>query len=173
MSVLKGGWSVDNQYAHRELGIPALGIVDIDVLKEGGQVWSKPLDGAYVPQISHQSFQLQRQSILVALEATGRDMKRDGGINLLHGQEREACDNLFNQLREYGILVVPGGELECWLKHLGTSGQKSKWLVEMFEKMGDSPDQANYLRPTSGDVWDFIGLAKTWLSDNARKGIPV
>lgn len=156
----------------RELGIPALGIVDIDVLKEGGQVWNKPLIGAFIPQISHQSFQLQRQSILTALEATGKDMKRDGGINLLQGQEREACDNLFNQLREYGVLVVPEGELESWLKHLGSSVSKSKWLVETFEKMGDSPDQSTYLRPTTGDVWDFIGLAKTWLSDGARKGIP-
>ena len=100
-------------------------------------------------------------------------MKRYGGIGLLHGQEREACENLFSQLREYGVLVVPGGELESWLHHLGASGQKSKWLVDTFEKMGDSPDQPNYLRPTNGDVWDFIGLAKGWLSDGARKGIPI
>ncbi len=30
----------------RELGIPASGIVDIDVLKEGGAVWAKPMVGA-------------------------------------------------------------------------------------------------------------------------------
>jgi hypothetical protein len=38
--------------------------------------------------------------------------------------------------------------------------------------MGESPDEANYLKPKSGDVWDFIAQAKAWLSNPAKKGIP-
>lgn len=157
----------------RELGIPALGIVDIDVIKDGGQVWTKPLEGAFIPPASHQSLHMQRQSIFGLFGATGKDMKRDGGIALLTGQDQEACRNLFEQLREYGILVVPGGELESWLIPLGASGHGSKWLIEMFEKMGDAPSDEGYLRPGAGDVWDFIGLGKNWLTNAARKGIPV
>lgn len=149
-----------------------MGIVDIDVIKEGGHVWAKPLEGAFIPEASHASMHAQRQSIKGLFDATGRDMKRDGGIGLLNGSDREACGNFLKQLQEYGCLVVPGGEVESWLKNLGASGHGSKWLIEMFEKMGDSPESPNYLSPDAGDVWDFIGLAKKWLSDPERKGIP-
>ena len=55
----------------RELGIPAIGIVDIDVLKEGGVVFGKPLNGAFVPEPSHQSFHNQRQTYKTAFDASG------------------------------------------------------------------------------------------------------
>ena len=157
----------------RELGIPALGIVDVDVLKEGGQVWTKVLRGAFVPDVSHESLHRERQSIFQAFEATGQDMKRDGGINVLEGQEHEACGNLFSQLKEYGILVVPGGELESWLSQLEATGHGPHWLIEVFEKMGESPDDGGYLSPVAGDVWDFLGEARSWVGNANRKGIPV
>lgn len=156
----------------RELGIPALGIVDIDVLKEGGLVWSKPLIGAFIPEISHQPLHTQRQTILKAFTDSGRDMKRDGGVSILNGGEKEACENMFEQLLEYGVLIVPGGELESWVQEVGATGHGSKWLIDAFEKMGDTPEDQNYLQPSDGDVWNFIGQAKTWLSNNQRKGIP-
>lgn len=156
----------------RELGIPALGIVDVDVLKEGGQVWGKPLNGAFMPTASHSSLHAQRQSLKAVFDATGKDMKQDGGVNLLSGSNKEACENLFSQLKEYGCLVVPGGEVESWLKHLGATGHGSKWLIDMFEKMGDSPESTNYLSPSDGDIWSFLGVAKSWLIDPNRKGIP-
>lgn len=157
----------------RELGIPALGIVDIDVLKEGGQVWSKPLEGAFIPDISHESFHNQRQSILTAFTNSGQDMKRDGGISILNGQEKEACENLFSQLLEYGVLIVPGGELESWLPNLGASGHGSKWMIDAFEKMGEVQGSPGYIGPSANDVWEFIGMAKSWLRNNVRKGIPL
>jgi hypothetical protein len=40
----------------------------------------------------------------------------------------------------------------------------------VFEEMGEFPDDANYLKPKGGDVWDFI--AKAWLTNPAKKGIP-
>jgi len=43
----------------------------------------------------------------------------------------------------------------------------------MFEKMGDVPDDPDYLTPTGDDVWDLLGLAQEWGSDVNRKGIPV
>ncbi len=156
----------------RELGIPALGIVDIDVLKDGGQEWTKPLKGAYIPEISHESLHKQRQSLLKAFVDTGSDLKKDGGITLLEDAEREACENLFSQLKEYGVFIVPNGELESWVKKLGATGHGSKWLIEAFEKMGETPEDPNYLSPEDGDVWSFIGEAKDWLADSNRKGIP-
>lgn len=156
----------------RELGIPAIGIVDIDVLKEGGQVFSKPLNGAFIPEPSHQALHNQRQTMKTAFDASGQNMKRDGGVEILDDPNKEACNNLFNQLEEYGVFVIRNGELESWLTNLGATGHGSKWLIDIFEKMGSNPEDANYLRPSNGDVWDFIGKVKNWIDDPNKKGIP-
>lgn len=156
----------------RELGIPAVGVVDIDVLKDGGTNWSNFLISGFVPEISHQSFANLRVAVKQKLEATGKDMKRDGGINLLSPADKEAANNLLNQLNEYGLFVVRAGELESWLKHLGASGHGPNWLIEVFEKMGEDPDSNSYLLPTDNDVWAFIGKIKAWLIEPNKKGIP-
>ncbi len=156
----------------RELGIPAVGIVDIDVFKDGGSNWSNFLKSGFAPDISHQSLASLRVAVKQQFDATGKDMKRDGGINILSHGNKEAANNLLDQLSEYGLFVVRGGELESWLKHLNASGHGPNWLIEVFEKMGEDPDSATYLHPSSNDVWEFIGDIKTWLVDPNKKGIP-
>lgn len=156
----------------RELGIPAIGIVDIDVLKEGGKVFAKPLDGGFIPPLNHKVFQDQRQLIFKAMESTGKNMKRDGGMEILSHSDKEACNNFLDQLKEYGIFVVKNGELESWLKRLGASGHGPSWLIDIFQLMGENPDVSGYLKPESGDVWDFIGEINYWICNINRKGIP-
>jgi hypothetical protein len=77
------------------------------------------------------------------------------------------------KIRSYGLFVVRSGELESWLQHLGATGHGPAWLIDIFQKMGDDPDNANYLKPAADDVWLFISSVKRWLKDTARKGIPV
>jgi ABC-type cobalamin/Fe3+-siderophores transport system ATPase subunit len=156
----------------RQLGIPAAGIVDVDVLKEGGTNWINLLSSASVPTIAHGSLGTIRSAIKRAMDATGKDMKRDGGIAILPAQELEAAKNLLSQLREYGIFVVPGGELESWVKFLGATGHAPAWLIDIFEKMGEDPEAEGYLKPSSGDVWAFVSQIKEWLIEPNRKGIP-
>lgn len=156
----------------RELGIPAVGLIDIDVLKEGGQVFTKLLDGAFIPQLNHQPYHNQRKSLYDTLNATGQNWKIKGGIDLLNGEDKEACSNFLNQLTEYGVFVIQKGELESWLKHLNASGHGSNWLIDIFSKMGDNPEDANYTKPTNGDVWDFMGEIKKWVENPNKKGIP-
>lgn len=156
----------------RELGIPAVGIVDIDVLKEGGQVFTKLLEGAFIPQLNHQPFQNQRKSLYDTLNNTGQNWKIKGGIDLLDGGDKEACSNFLNQLIDYGVFVIQKGELESWLKPLNGVGHGSNWLIDIFSKMGDNPENANYTKPTDGDVWDFMGEVKSWIENSNKKGIP-
>jgi ABC-type cobalamin/Fe3+-siderophores transport system ATPase subunit len=156
----------------RKLGIPATGIFDVDVLKEGGQQWSNVLDGANVPDISRPAFATLRASIRTAMDGTGKDMKREGGIAILRPADREAAQNLLAQLAEYGIFVVPGGELESWLKALGATGHGPSWLIDMFSKMGEDPETAGYVKPADGDAWKFLSDVKGWLINPNRKGIP-
>jgi hypothetical protein len=156
----------------RKLGIPVVGIVDIDVLKEGGVVWTGLLSSLNVPSISHQSLGGIRGAIKKAMDNTGQNMKRDGGIEILSKDDREAASDLLKQLSEYGLFVVPGGELESWLKHLSVGGHGPNWLISIFEKMGEDPTSQKYLRPSVDDVWQFLSKVKAWFVDPNRKGIP-
>ncbi len=142
------------------------------MFQDGGQVFTKPLDSAFIPSLSHLSLHSQRQAIHSALIATGKDMKKDGGILILDVAGQEATNNFFDLLEEYGSFVVRNGELENWFKPLGANGHGSNWLIDIFEKMGDNPDDPTYVKPANGDVWDFMGKIKYWMDNQNRKGIP-
>jgi Predicted ATPase len=156
----------------RQLGIPAAGIVDVDVLKDGGANWINLLSSANIPSISHGSLATMRVAVKQAMDATGHDMKRDGGVSILNPPDEEAARNLLIQLAEYGIFVVPGGELESWLKFLGVTGHGPTWLIGIFEKMGEDPEATHFVKPAEGDVWAFLSKVKSWLMNANRKGIP-
>ncbi|NWB74906.1 ATP-binding protein [Pseudomonas sp. G5001] len=156
----------------RELGIPAAGIVDIDVLKDGGSTWTNMLISTSVPNISHNSLATMRVAVKQAMDATGLNMKRDGGVDILKGEDKEAAINLLEQLADYGMFVVPKGELESWLKITNTSGHGPSWLIDIFEKMGENPSSPNYIKPSEGDVWEFISKIRAWHVNANRKGIP-
>ncbi len=156
----------------RELGIPVAGIVDIDILKDGGGVWTSFLDCGAIPELEKGPLATLRQAIKKKFDDSGQDMKRDGGVDILQEQDREALQNLFNKLAEYGLFVVPNGELESWLKQLNVTGHGPNWLVEVFEKMGEDPSSVDFLTPDEGDVWSFLDCISEWFFDPRRKGIP-
>jgi len=156
----------------REMGIPAVGIYDIDILNNEGSNWTNALKSSFVPDISHQPYGQTRSLIKNKFSELKIDMKKDGGINALPRSEKEASENLFNQLEEYGLFTVRTGEVEHWLQSLGVKAHKSVWLPQMFEKMGADPNDSNFIKPSKGDVWEFIGQINTWMSDETKKGIP-
>jgi hypothetical protein len=156
----------------RDLGVPAAAVVDIDVLKEGGSVWTELLLSANVPQPLVDSLAVARASLKKKFDDTGKDMKRDGGIALLDAENREAALELFSQLARYGIFVVPTGEVESWLRALGVPGNRTTWLVAMFETLGADPSAASYVRPSNDDVWSFVETMRQWFDDPLRRGMP-
>lgn len=156
----------------RQMGIPAAAIVDIDVLKNGGSEWSNLLNSASLPTISQEPLTSLKNAVKRAMDETGRDMKRDGGINILPATDQEAAGNLLMQLANYGIFVVPGGELESWVSELGATGHGPSWLINVFEKMGENPEDTAYLRPSDDDIWKFMSQVRCWLINPSRAGIP-
>ncbi|MCY7384346.1 MAG: ATP-binding protein [Microcoleus sp. CAN_BIN18] len=157
----------------RELGIPAVGIVDIDILKDGGQVWTGFLESSFVPELEHQSLANLRNAIKQKLDDSSKNMKREGGVEILSDGEKEAANNLFDKLAEYGVFAVRRGELESWLPNLDATGHGPSWLLAVFEKMGEDPESLDYLKPSNDDVWLFIGEIKKWFTNPTRKGIPL
>ena len=157
----------------REMGIPCAAIVDVDVVKEGGTVWTNLMNSANMPNVTIQSTCTSRVHIKSAFDKKGNNFKTNGGVEVLDDPDKQACNNLFDQLDEYGIFAVRKGELESWLKHLETTASHSpEWLIEIFEKLGEDPSSESYIKPSPGDIWDFILKIKTWFTNPTRKGTP-
>ena len=156
----------------RELGIPAAGIVDIDVLLDGGKEFSKVLQAAFLPDVSHIGMHTERNSLANLVKEQGVDLKQDGGVQALTEKDKEGAENLLRRLQEYGVFVVDHGEVESWLRELKIQGHGSPWLIQIFERLGSDPDDSQYVRPAPGDVWDFMSGIGEWLTNPNRKGIP-
>ena len=155
----------------RKFGVPAVGIPDIDILKEGGKVWLNLLASAQIPNALHTGFATQRAEIKNCFERAGRDMKADGGINALPTSDKKAAEQLLDTLTEYGIFIVPGGELENWLLSLGTPGKKTEWTIGMLERLGLESNELGYVPLGVDDVWGFMTKIIAWIGNPARKGV--
>lgn len=160
----------------RRMAIPTVGIVDLDVVCDGGHNWKKQLIAAAVPEGQHKAVDELRKELRDRLKAISTDpektdFKRKGGVSLLGADDKDTANRLLEILARYGLFVVPIGEVEGWLQGLDVPRAKHSWLHSIFEKLGNAPDAESYVRPTSGDVWDFIGSIQTWLANPARRGL--
>src|ERR1700730_7345483 len=154
----------------RAFGVPAAAAVDIDILKDGGQTWLGWLQSARLPTALHSGFSVQRGDLFTKFTENSINMKTDGGVDALPIADRQAANQLFDTLAEYGIFVVRKGELESWLKSLNAVGKKTDWTIDILDKMGSDPASSNYLKPAQGDVWDFMRSIAGWIKNPARKG---
>lgn len=58
--------------------------------------------------------------------------KRDGKLGLPSGDVSRAAERLLSQLEEWGVFIVPIGELERFIPAIG--GHGSGWLAKVFEQ---------------------------------------
>jgi len=68
------------------------------------------MNGCFIPDMSHAGLQDTRSKVKAAFEKTGKNMKVDGGIQILQGQERNACQDLFDQFTAYGTFLYLMGK---------------------------------------------------------------
>ncbi|MCA1492686.1 AAA family ATPase [Ensifer sp. NBAIM29] len=153
----------------RAFGVPAAAIVDVDILKDGGANWTQWLTAIRIPAASHNGLGQLRSSLKQLFDSQGIDMKKHG-IAQLGRDDQAAMNDFFDQLQQYGLFVVRRGELEAWLPELKIASKKSAWTVDMLERMGSDPSDGSYVRPTAGDVWDFIRDVVKWIREPRRKG---
>lgn len=155
----------------REMGIPAAAIVDFDIIQNGGEEFKKLLKASFIPELSYESLQTMRRNIHQAVKENNINFKKNG-VSGFKKSDAEAFDMFSQSLAEYGIFIVPNGELESWLKKLESNDHGQKWLIDIFEKMGNDPENSNYMKPKNEDVWEFLHYIKKWISNSNRKGLP-
>lgn len=151
----------------REMGIPAVAVVDLDILK-GREDFRDLMKSTFVPQVFWEPWEEQRARIQQKLR--GEDWK-GGGIYRTAREVRAMAEQLLGACAEYGLFVVPTGELECWLPELEVGGHGPEWLTAVFQKMGTDPGSSDYQRPSHGGVWRFMQRVAQWIADPRRKGM--
>jgi ABC-type cobalamin/Fe3+-siderophores transport system ATPase subunit len=156
----------------RKFGIPVAGVYDLDFIKDGGGQGARRLTAASIPDGIKNGLNPTRVSLKASLEAKNMNYKRHGGLGLLEGSERETGYFYLKQLAQYGVFLVPNGEVESWLPDLQIKG-KSDWLVRMFERMGSDDANPDYVTPAKDDVWHFLVGIREWLLNSSRLGIPI
>lgn len=152
----------------RSMGIPTAVIVDLDIIESG---LSKILKEAFIPSALVASFNTLKDKVKTAFDTLGKKAKK-AGVNALLSGDKVAAEHLLDDLAEYGIFVVPVGEVENWLPHLGLVGHGPYWLSTAFEKMGTDSSNPNYVHPAKDDVWEFIRKMSAWIRNPNRKGMP-
>jgi ABC-type cobalamin/Fe3+-siderophores transport system ATPase subunit len=169
----------------REMGVAAAAVLDADVLF--GDDLQRVLSAAQIPDEPGEE-KIRRKmldrcktlqhAVRARLEkvANGKERQlKHGVIATLVLDEREIFEGLINELAIYGVFIVPLGELECWLQPQGLTPpssrkEKKKWLAEAIDRLGWDPDDARYVRPAEGDIWDFLRKIAAWITNPDRKG---
>ncbi|PRQ03615.1 hypothetical protein ENSA5_14180 [Enhygromyxa salina] len=167
----------------REMSVAAATVLDADVLF--GKDLTRVLEAAQIPKAIRKTLLQLRGDFKTSVrdrvaQAQGLDDDARDKIKLKHdlitdltGDERETFEHLIDVFGQYGVFIVPLGELECWLTPLGltpNTDKKRKWLEEALERLGWDPDLEGYVKPQAGDVWDFMRRVAAWIADPQRKG---
>lgn len=160
----------------RKIGIPAVAIPDLDIIKVS-QDLTKLMKACYIPASTQSSLQNERAWLFNILDSltkrTSIDKFKKGGLSLLSGADLTRANQFLTSLAEYGIFVVPNGEIETWLSSVGISSGKhgAEWLIAMFDGIGQTETDANYLKPSSDDIWMFIDQINTWIENPNKLGL--
>ncbi|SLN35171.1 hypothetical protein TRL7639_01644 [Falsiruegeria litorea R37] len=160
----------------RKMGVPTAGIVDVDVVADRSGAWTNQLRAVGIPSSMHSELSCERKTILHNMkenssDPTGKSYKNEGAIDLLSNGELKAARSWLRELANFGLFVVPIGELEHWLPELEVREKGRPWLGKIFSKMGSDPKAPDYIHPAKGDVWDFIADCNAWLTNPARQGM--
>lgn len=155
----------------RDIGIPAAFVLDIDWVKEDGQVWDRYFNAMGAPAGLKDGFAATRRTVRSYLQNASPDYKTRGGIGLLRGDELTTANAFFDQAEEYGLFTVRTGELESWLPALNAERTKNKWLASIFERLGSDPNAPGYVHAGSSDVWAFLEKIAAWAKNPERSGM--
>lgn len=152
----------------RRIGVPAAALVDLDFVAESDGNWESLLGSCLVPESVVWDLRQERAWLNSVLPE--RDTLKRSGVERLDAEDKRRAYAFLSRLSEYGLFLVPVGEMESWFPAMNISGHGSQWLVRFFSQIGSTASESGYLRPTSGRVWDFIDRVAGWISNPGRLG---
>lgn len=157
----------------RKIGIPTVSIIDLDMIKDNGGMFTSYLSSVGIPSIIHESLASKKTKLKSQYEQN-TELKTKGIYYLQNKLDYfELAKNFINELTQYGLFVVPSGELESWLPDIEAYGHGNYWLTTKFENMGMDPNLEGYTKPTDDDVWKFIYDIKLWFNNPEKLGMTI
>lgn len=154
----------------RSVGVPTASVLDLDTIATT-ESWGRLYEAAGISGSTKSRLEAQRKAVGDNLRKLPAPGSKELGIAGLAKPERAQARRLLKSLSEYGIFVVPVGEVEMWLASLGVKSKKTKWLLDVFSALGDDPEDPTYATPKKRDVWAFLDNIGEWTADPNRKGI--
>lgn len=160
----------------RKIGVPAAAIYDFDVVKhkkvetDEKTLWRAILSSSGVESSKSDRLEKERQHI----ESEIRKLNKRKGRKEEKGYFKELASDevgeelsklilkLLNELRGYGIFIVPIGEVETWLREMPDTHEEV--LINLLNKIDQTA-------PTGFDIWRFIDDINMWVSNPNRKGM--
>ena len=160
----------------RSIGIPAAAILDLDAIAGAKTNWDNLMIGCGVSQSVRSQLEPDRQYLSKSFDGLpalpgGQKVLKAQGINALAGADLLRAQSFLGELARFGIFLVPGGQLESWLSHLGIAGHGPSWLIKVFGAIGSTEDEPNFVGPGSGDVWAFLDSVAAWVNNPKRAGV--
>lgn len=164
----------------RKIGVPAVSILDFDMIKDGGNVFTSYLDSVGIPSSHHSSYSGLKTSIKEPFPTESNGNYRNNseiktqGLYYLKDSYPDIFtlgEKLLRDLKDFGLFVVEKGELESWLPEVQASNHGTKWLIEKFDSMGYNPTDEDYIKPSDDDIWLFIKEIKNWFESPEKNGM--
>lgn len=172
-----GGWQPTARPAKmlRSMGVPTALILDLDTCTESA-AWPAIYSAAGVSASARVSIEEQRRKCEGHLRSAEVRLKEEKpwktqGRAILSGQGLEDLETLIAELKTYGVFLVEVGELERWMRSLGVECAKRDWLGRMLTRLGNDPGSRDYVRPSTGDIWQFLDQVGKWCADPQRLGM--
>lgn len=162
----------------RQIGIPAAGIVDLDMIRKPGTEFTKFLEAFQLPESCWNHLRNERAHLMQLFERLNQQKQQDvsnpiktPGIDALNPADKQRAKAFLGDLAQYGLFLVPSGEVESWLRRRNIPGHGSEWLIKMFSSIGQSETDTGYAHPAKDDVWRFLDGIDQWMSNPRRLGV--
>ncbi|MGD6852423.1 MAG: TOPRIM nucleotidyl transferase/hydrolase domain-containing protein [Candidatus Bathyarchaeia archaeon] len=153
----------------RKIGIPTAFIYDLDIIRKRNhdKLWQNVLNAANIPLESQTYFEGERKFFdeKIPRGDSDSDVIKLRGFCDLSDTDKIRADVFLKRLQEFGVFVVPIGEVERWLSYL-YKGDDRGWLQNILETL-ESP----LVKPSDDDVWKFLTEIRLWITNNNRLGM--
>lgn len=150
--------------ALRKTGLPVAALLDFDTL--GSDSFKRILESCCPNQSVLDGLMRKRQQLFTLIRPMPDEVKKNG-ISAFDRPDALRVRQLVDDLSAHGFFLVPNGALESWLSELNVPrgpDAKSNWLPRIFEKMGRTADEPNYVNPGDGDIWAFLDRIEAWVA---------